>query len=698
MTHPPNPPRRPTVLEHHGDERVDDYFWLRERDNPEVIAHLEAENRYREEVLAHLSGLSEQIFQEIRTRVQETDASAPVPKQDYEYFVRTRSGLQYAIHCRRPRGTPGLPDPLSEPGAADNETVLVDENALADDLEYFELGNLAISPDQNICAYTTDTTGAERFQLRFRNIEKGRDFSDIVSEVYYGLAWTNDSKNIFYTRPDELNRPYQVWRHELGTDPSSDVLVFEEPDEHFVIELARSNSGRFIICSAKSKLTSEVWLIDADNPTAQPVVVQPRIHGIEYDVEHHWSREKGDRLFILTNADGAVNFKLMVTQLDKPAKDYWEEVVAPRDNVRIEDVEVFSGFFALSERSGGLEHVRLTDLTTGKSTAIQMPDPVYSAWVGANLDFVTDTLRYTYTSLATPLSDFEYDVRTGQSRLVKQQPVLGGFDPPNYVTQREWAIAPDGTHIPISLVHRRDTPLDGSAPCLLYGYGSYEISIDPTFSASRLSLLDRGFVFAIAHIRGGGELGREWYEDGKFEHKTNTFTDFIACAEHLVTRQYTSPDRLAARGGSAGGLLMGAVANLRPDLFRAIVSEVPFVDSLTTMLDLGLPLTVTEFEEWGNPVENPAAYAVMKSYSPYDNVRSQEYPAMYVSTGLNDPRVSYWEPVKWVAKLRAQKTDLRIIVLRIEMSAGHGGRSGRYDAWHDEAEVLAFLCDQLGAV
>jgi oligopeptidase B len=693
---PPVAPRRPKILRAHGDERVDDYYWLRHRDDPAVIAHLEAENAYTRAVMTHTEALQQQIFDEIKSRVQETDASAPVRKGPYEYFTRTIEGMQYGIHCRRPAGTPGLPDPFAEPGAPPGEEVLLDENALAQGHDYFALGGFSISPDYVRLAYSIDVTGGERYELRFRELSTGDDLPDVVPDVYYGLAWANDNRTCFYTRPDAAMRPWQIWHHRLATAADSDALVLQEDDDRFYASVGRTRTGRYVLISVASKITSEVSVLDADHPDAAPQVVEPRRHGVEYDVEHHHSTQHGDRFYVLTNDDGAENFKLMVTPVERPGRDHWREVIPHREDVRLEDVDAFADHVVLSERADGLERIVVRRLADDDTHVVAMPDPVYSAGVGANLEFETPTMRFEYTSLVAPLSSYDYDFETRDRTLLKRQPVPD-YDPDQYDSHRLWATSHDGVRVPVSVVHRRGVALDGSAPALLYGYGAYEISIDPSFSVARVSLLDRGVVFAIAHVRGGGELGRHWYEDGKLERKTNTFQDFIASAEHLCAERYTSPARLTARGGSAGGLLMGAVANMRPDLFRAIVAEVPFVDALTTMLDETLPLTVTEWEEWGNPVTDPEIYKVMQSYSPYDNVEAKDYPAIVVTGGLNDPRVQYWEPAKWVAELRATKTDDNRLVLKTEMGAGHAGPSGRYDAWRDEAFVLAFVLDQLGA-
>ncbi len=692
---PPIAPRRPTVLRTHGDERVDDWFWLRDRDDPDVRAYLEAENAYTQAVMAHTDAVQQRVFDEIKSRIQETDTSAPVRKGPYEYFTRTIEGMQYGVHCRRPAGTPGLPDPFAEPGSPPGEEVLLDENTLAEGHDYFALGGFSVSPDHAQLAYSVDVTGGERYELRFRDLTSGDDHPDVVPDVYYGLAWANDDRTCFFVRPDAAMRPWQVWRHRLGAPAGDDALVYQEDDDRFYASVGRTRTGRYIIVAVGSKVTSESWFLDADDADASPRVVEPRRHGVEYDVDHHQSSADGDRFFVLTNDDGAENFKLMVTPVDQPGRGHWRDVVAHRADVRLEDFDAFVDHLVLSERTEGLERIVVRRLADNDTHVIEMPDPVYSAGVGANPEFDIRTLRFEYTSLVAPVSSYDYDLQTRERTLVKRQPVPG-YDPDRFESHRLWASAPDGVRVPISVVHTRGVAHDDTAPAVLYGYGSYEVSIDPTFSAARVSLLERGVVFAIAHIRGGGEMGRRWYEDGKLEHKPNTFTDFIACAEQLIAEGYASPARLAARGGSAGGLLMGAVVNLRPDLFRAIVAEVPFVDCLTTILDDTLPLTVTEWEEWGNPVEDPEIYKVMKSYSPYDNVETKDYPAMLVTGGLNDPRVQYWEPAKWVAKLRATKTDDQLLLLKMEMGAGHAGPSGRYHAWRDEAFVLAFLLDQLG--
>jgi oligopeptidase B len=679
---PPQAPRRPHVLRNHGDERVDDWYWLRDRTDPAVIAHLEAENAYAEAVLAPVADLRDRIYDEIRGRIQETDETAAVPDGPWSYFTRTVEGEQYVIHCRRPR-------------AGGGEQVLLDENALAAGHDYFSLGGFEVSPDHRLLAYSTDLNGGERYTLHFRDLDTGEDLDERVDNVTYGLAWADDLRTCFYVRPDAAMRPDEVWRHRLGTAADEDVLVYREDDERFFLDLGRTRSGNYVLIESSSKLTAETWFVPTDAPDSAPRVVEPREHGHEYSVDHHRDDMLGDRFLVVTNADGAQNFKLVAAPVADPGRANWTEAVPHRADVRLDAANAFADHVVLSERADGLDRLRVLGLRDDTARTLPAADPVYSMWVGPNAEFDAKVLRYGYTSLVAPATDLDYDPAADTATVVRVQPVLGGFDPSRYTSARVWATADDGTRVPISVVNRRDVALDGGAPLLLAGYGAYEHSSDPAFRASRLSLLDRGFVCAIAHVRGGGELGRGWYEDGKLAHKANTFTDFIACAETLVANGYTTAGRIVARGGSAGGLLMGVIANLRPELFAAIVAEVPFVDVVTTMLDPDLPLTITEWEEWGDPRE-AGAYARMKSYSPYDNVTARAYPAMFVTSGLNDPRVQYWEPAKWVAKLRANTTSDRPILLRTEMGAGHGGPSGRYDAWRDEATVLAFVCSSVG--
>jgi oligopeptidase B len=702
------------ALEAHGDVRIDDWFWLRDKDDPAVIEHLEAENAYTESAMAATSPLQAALFEEIVARIEETDLSVPVRKGPWLYYGRTVEGSSYAIHCRRPAGgapvASGAHDEIPE-----DEEILLDENVLAQGHDYFAVGNLEVSPDHRWLVYSTDTTGGERYTMRFVDLVTRNASPETLADTSYGVAWANDNATVFFVRVDEAMRPFQLWRHRVGTDPALDALVFEEPDDRFYLGVGRTKDDCYVVLGLESKMTSEAWTLAADQPLGEFTVIEPRHQGIEYSIDH----DRGDpsagretRFLIVTN-DGAEDFRLMEAPDASPDRQHWQEVIGGRSGIRLDNVDPFIGHLVVFERVGGETRIRVIDAATGSSTPIGQPESPSTVWGSANPEYDSSSLRYEYSSLTTPRSVYEDDLSTGASVLLKRQPVLGDFDPSRYRTERRWAVAGDGTRVPMSLVFRPDLVkapgADGGqagdspgAPCLLYGYGSYETSIDPTFSSLRLSLLDRGFVFAIAHVRGGGEMGRSWYEEGKLAAKPTTFTDFVSCARTLVAEGWTSPDRLVARGGSAGGLLMGAVANLAPDLFRAVVAEVPFVDCLTTILDETLPLTVLEWEEWGNPVTDPEIYRVMKSYSPYDNVRSVDdegrpvrYPDILATAGLSDPRVGFWEPAKWVAKLRAANPDNRVL-LKTELGAGHGGPSGRYDAWRDEAFVYAFILDVLG--
>ena len=701
MSEPAAPPlaeRRPHQHQRHGETVEDPWYWLRDRDDPAVRAHLEAENAWTERHLAPLEPLIDQLFGEIKSRIQETDASVPTLDGGWLYYRRTREGQQYAIHCRLPApdgvtDVRQLPDELRRPvdpaAPPADEVVLLDENLEAAEHDFFRLGGYAVSPDHALAAELVDTDGSERFTIRVRDLATGELLPDRIEGAAYSLAWFNDSATFLYAVPDEAWRPYQVRRHRLGADPAEDELVFQEDDERFWSGVGRLRSDRFLAISVGSKVTSEWYLLDADDPAAEPRVVARREHGVEYDLDH-----RDDQLLIVTNADGAEDFKLVTAPVERPGRDHWSELVPHRPGVRLEGADAFASHLVLHERTEARTQLRVVDPATGQGDVLAMEEAVYTAGAGPNPRFDSRVLRLVYTSLTTPVQVIDLDLDTGTRTVLKQQPVRGGYDRDAYVSWREWATAPDGTRVPISLVRRADTPLDGTAPCLLYGYGSYEISVDPSFSPVRLSLLDRGFVFAIGHVRGGGEMGRRWYEDGKFLAKPNTFSDFVACADHLVEQAITARDRLAIRGGSAGGLLIGAALNLRPDIAAAAVAEVPFVDVVNTMSDPTIPLTVIEYDEWGNP-EDPAFFEVIRSYSPYDNVQAADYPALFVTAGLNDPRVQYWEPAKWVARLRTTATGGGPLLLRTELGAGHAGRSGRYDAWRDEARTLAFVIDRV---
>ena len=677
---PPRPPVAP-VVPHvhlaHGDARRDDYHWLRDRSNPAVLEYLEAENAWTEAVMRPTEALQEQLYHELLGRIQETDLSVPERLDDWWYYSRTVQGQQYPIFCRR-HGSIDAP-----------EEVALDQNALAEGHAYFRVGAVQVSPDHRLLAYSVDTTGAETYTLFVRDLETGALLSERVENTSYGLEWGNDNRTLFYTVLDETKRPYRLMRHTLGTDPASDVLVHEEADGSVLLSVTKTRSRRWLVVDLSSHSSSEVWIIDADRPDDAPRLVAPRVPDVEYTVEHH-----GDHFFIVTN-DDAPNFRLVEAPVGDPSKANWKTVIGNRDAVKVDGVDAFREHLVVYEREDALRHIRVIDLVTGDDHRVGFPEEVYSFRMTENPEFDTATLRFVYTSLVTPNSVIDYGLRDRSWELKKRTEVRGGYDPSLYHTERAHAEAPDGTRIPLSLVYRTPLVRDGARPLLLYGYGSYGASFDPAFSSSSLSLLDRGFVIAIAHIRGGEEMGRPWYERGKLLHKRNTFTDFIASAEHLLREGYTSRERLVINGGSAGGLLMGAVTNMRPELFHAVVAEVPFVDVVSTMLDASIPLTVIEYEEWGNP-EEPEYYEYMKSYSPYDNVRPQRYPHMLVTAGLNDPRVAYWEPAKWVARLRALKTDTNRLLLRTNMGAGHSGASGRYDYLREVAFKYAFILDVLG--
>jgi oligopeptidase B len=671
---------------YHGDTVVDEYAWLADRDDPDTIAYLEAENDYAEAATAGLDELARAIFAEIKARTQESDLSVPVRKGGWWQYARTVEGQQYAVHCRRAVRPGEVVPPMPADGQPlDGEEVLLDGNELAAGAGFFALGAYQPSPDWRWLAYSTDFSGDERYTLRIKDLASGTLLADEIPGTYYGCAWSLDGSVLFYVTVDDAWRPYRVWRHRVGTPAGQDVIVFEEADERFHVDVGRTRSDRYVMIRTASKLTSEVRLIDAAEPAGEPALVARRRHGVDYDVD-----DAGGQLLILHN-NGAENFELATAPLADPA--VWTPLVPHRADTRLLGMAAFARFTVVYFRRDGLTGLRI--LSGSGERELHFSEPIYRVGPGPNPEFDADRFRLSYTSLVTPGTVYDCDMATGELTLLKQQPVLPApsgepYRPEDYEQHREWAVASDGTRIPISLVCRKRTRRDGSAPCLLSGYGSYEISRDPGFSIPALSLLDRGFVYAIAHIRGGGEMGRAWYNDGKLQHKKNTFTDFVACAEHLAAAGWTAPGRLVARGGSAGGLLMGAVANLAPQDFAGIVAQVPFVDALTTILDPSLPLTVTEWEEWGDPLHDPAVYAYMKSYTPYENVTGQVYPPIFALAGLNDTRVTYHEPAKWIARLRATGRGGPFL-LKTEMEAGHGGRSGRYDAWREEALILAWI-------
>jgi oligopeptidase B len=673
---PPAARAIPTTHTIHGETRIDEYHWLRHREDPEVIAYLEAENRYTRDVMRHTEGLQELLYQEMRARIKETDLSVPERIDGWLYYTRTEAGGQYPIFCRR------LDREVSD------EQVLLDQNLLAAGHDYFRMGAFEVSPDHRLLAYSVDTSGAESFRLVVKDLETGALLDEPIGDTSPSAAWGNDSRTLFYTQLDGARRPCRLWRHRVGDTPASDVEVHFEADESFFIDVGRTRSRRWLVLDIASHSTTEVRVIEADRPEGEFRIVEPRRHGVEYGLTHH-----GDRFYLVTN-DEAPNFRLVSAPEHSPGREHWTPVLPYRPDVKLDSADAFRDHLVLWERHEGLRRIRVVTLATGEEHLVPFPEPVYTVWPHENPEFDTTVLRFGYTSMVTPASVIEYDLSARTWTVRKETPVLG-YDRSLYRSERIFALAPDGVRVPVSLAYRLPFEPDGSRPLLLNGYGAYGLSFDPGFSSNLLSLLDRGFLVAIAHVRGGEELGRAWYESGRLLNKRNSFTDFIAAAEHLVRGGYAAPERLAIGGGSAGGLLMGAVTNLRPDLFRAVLAEVPFVDVVNTMLDASLPLTVIEYDEWGNP-NDAEYYEYIRSYSPYDNVQSRDYPHILVTAGLNDPRVAYWEPAKWTARLRARKTDTNRLLLKTNMGAGHGGASGRYDFLREVAFKYAFLMEAMG--
>ena len=679
---PPVAARKPKAMTRFGDRRVDDYFWLREKDNPEVIAYLDAENRYTFAAMKPLEAFRERLYQEFLSRIQETDESVPYRKDGYWYYYREVEGLQYPIYCRRKASPTGAEFKDAAP-----EEVILDVNELAKGHKYTSVGVMDVSPDATKLAYTVDFTGFRQYTLKVKDLATGQHTRDAAERVT-SVAWAADNRTLFYVEEHETTkRSHQLHRRTLD-GPAE--LIYEEKDELFDIGVGETRSAAYLVLSIVSKDTSEMRVLRANDPAGEFAVVEKRRKGHEYYLDHHEGH-----FFIRTNDKGR-NFRLVRAPIADPAKKHWHEVVAHRPLVMLEDVETFKDFWVMVERDRGLLNLRITDFASGKHHYIVFDEAVYAANPSINAEYDAKQFRFLYESLVTPRSWYDYDVAQRSRKLLKRQPVLGGYDPDEYASEALTAVAKDGTRIPVSLVYRKSLRQKGSPqPLLLYGYGSYGIPMDPYFRSSRVSLLDRGMIFAIAHVRGGGDRGRTWYDDGKLLKKKNTFTDFVAVAESLVRRKYTAPDRLVIQGGSAGGLLMGAVVNMRPDLFKAVVSQVPFVDVISTMLDSSLPLTVGEYLEWGNPNE-ARYYKYMRSYSPYDNLKKGAYPAMLVETSLNDSQVMYWEPAKYVAKLRTLKTDGNLLLLKTIMEAGHGGASGRYDALKELAFTYTFVLDQVG--
>jgi oligopeptidase B len=658
-----------------SDIRSDDYRWLRQREDPEVIRYLNSENQYAETVMAPTRALQETLYQEMRGRIKETDLTVPEKMGSYFYYYRTEQGRQYSLFCRK------------KDRRAAGEEIVFDENAAAHGHQYFDIGSYRISPDHKMLAYTLDTTGSEYYSLHIKHIAKGRVLADSIARVDNSLEWGNDAKTLFYLTLDESHRPYRLYRHVLGTSQSGDDLLYQEDDPKYSLELFKTRSRKYIVLHISSKSTAEERYIEADKPRSGLKILSPRRPGIEYYLEH-----QGGYFYVLTNQN-AVNFKLLRSSTQDGG--VWQEVIAPSDSVLLEGVDAFKDFMAVYERRNGLKNIRIIDSKNGTEHYVEFPEPDYSFWPSRNWEYDSYKLRFSYTSFVTPRTVYDYDVKKRAKETLKRQEVLGGYNQDDYRCERIFARAGDGVLIPVSLVYKKGLATDGKSPLVLEGYGAYGASSNSYFSSARLSLLDRGFIYAIAHVRGGGEMGRRWYDQGKLLNKKNSFTDFIACAEYLISQKYSSPDKLVITGGSAGGLLMGAVANMRPDLFKGVVANVPFVDVINTMLDPSIPLTTAEYEEWGNPGD-PAYYFYMKSYSPYDNVKRQNYPNMLITAGLNDPRVGFWEPAKWTAKLRALKTDNNLLLLKTNMAAGHGGLTGRFDYLKEEAFEYAFILGLFG--
>ncbi|MDA3953846.1 MAG: S9 family peptidase [Bacteroidales bacterium] len=675
---PPDVKKIPKELTIHEKTRVDNYFWLNERENPEVIKYLEDENTYTKSVLKSTEKFQEDLFHEMKSRIKETDQSVPYEKNGYYYYTRYEEGKEYPIHCRK-KGS-----------LESEEEIMLNVNIMAKGYEYYRVSGLNVSPDNKLLAFGIDTVSRRKYTIHIKNLETNKVYVDEIPVTTGSVAWADDNKTFFYTKKNEETlRSEKIYRHILGEEFTADLEIHDEVDETFNTGVWRTKSDKYIIISSSSTLSDEYRFISVDDPMGEFKILQKRERGLEYSVSHF-----GDYFYIKTNLN-ATNFKLMRTQINKTSKENWEEVIPHRENVFLEGMELFKEFLVLEEREQGLTKIRLINWKTKDEHYISFDEDVYMTYISTNPNFNSGLLRFGYSSMTTPWSTFDYNMKTKERELKKQQEVIGDFDPANYETKRLWATADDGTKIPMSIVYRKGIKLDGNNPTLLYAYGSYGATMDPYFSSIRLSLLDRGFVYALAHIRGGQYLGRRWYEDGKLLNKKNTFTDFNDCAENLIELNYTNSDKLFAMGGSAGGLLMGAIVNMQPELYKGVIAAVPFVDVVTTMLDESIPLTTGEFDEWGNP-KVKEYYDYMLSYSPYDQVKAHNYPAMLVTTGLHDSQVQYWEPAKWVAKLRDLKTDDNVLLLHTNMDAGHGGSSGRFEALKEYALEYAFMFQQLG--
>jgi oligopeptidase B len=678
--YPPKAKKIAKELKVHNTTRIDDYYWFNDKQNPEVISYLEKENEYNKQMTAHTEQFQKDLFVEMKSRIKEDDSSVPYKLNGYWYLTRFEKGKDYPIYSRKK-------DSLDAP-----EEILFDVNKMAEGYEYYSLGGLNVSNDNKLMAFGVDTLSRRKYTIQIKNLETGEILKEKIETTTGGSTWANDNKTLFYTKKDDKTlRSNQIFKHQLGTKSKEDQLVFEEKDETFNTYIYKSKSKKYLVIGCHSTLTSEFRILEADAPNGEFRIVQPRERGLEYGITHF-----EDHFYILTNKDGATNFKLMKTPVDKLGQDNWVEVIPHRDDYLLEDIDIFEHYIVVSERNEGLNKIKITKWHSDESYYLPFDNETYTSYTSINPDFDTDILRYTFNSLNNPTSVIDFNMATKEKTVLKEQEVLGGeFDKENYTTERIWAKAEDGTMIPVSLVYRKDLKKDGSNPLLQYAYGSYGATMDPYFSSVRLSLLDRGFIYAIAHIRGGEYLGRTWYEDGKLLKKRNTFTDFIDVSKHLIDQKYTSQEHLYAMGGSAGGLLMGAVVNMAPELYKGIIAAVPFVDVVTTMLDDSIPLTTGEYDEWGNPNEEEY-FNYMLSYSPYDNVKKQSYPNMLITTGLHDSQVQYWEPAKWVARLRELKTDNNKLLFHINMDAGHGGASGRFEALKEVAEEYAFLLDLEG--
>ena len=670
----------PKTLEKHGDIRTDNYYWLNERENPEVIDYLKKENEYYEKMTAHTKTLQNDLFEEMKSRIKEDDASVPYFSNGYYYLTRFEKGKDYPIYSRKK-------------GSLDaKEEIIFDCNELAKGKSFFQLGGMSVSPDNKLVLFSTDVIGRRIYTMQVKNLETGKLLADKIENVDGRGVWANDNKTFFYVTQDKKTlRSDKVFRHQLGSIDKKDALIYEEKDDTFNVSIGKEKSKKYIVIESGSTLTTEYQILPTDNPLGTFKVFQPRVRGLEYSISHY-----GDSFYILTNKDKATNFKLMKTPENATTKENWKDLISHRKDVLIEDIDIFRDFLVVSERSNGLNKIRIMPWSGSGEYYLPFESETYTAYTTTNVDFDTDILRYAYQSMATPSSVIDFNMKTKTKEIKKEQEVLGGkFDKKNYIEERLWATATDGTKIPISVMYKKGIKKDGKNPLLLYAYGSYGSSMDPYFSSTRLSLLDRGFIYAIAHIRGGEDLGRDWYENGKLLKKKNTFTDFIDCSKFVIEQKLTSPKHLYAEGGSAGGLLMGVIVNTAPELYNGVIAQVPFVDVITTMLDDSIPLTTGEYDEWGNP-NDKTYYDYMKSYSPYDNIKAQAYPNMYVSTGLHDSQVQYWEPAKWVAKLRALKTDKNLLFLDTNMDAGHGGASGRFESLKELAKEFAFLLDLEG--